>query len=162
MRRVCHDTVVGFGVRYDVGHQVLLEERHLALKALGGYGAVGHDDNHRLHLSLSQQVVKDVSGASHSRSRRVVVAATMDEVEHGQALSRLLVACRSPDVHAAHLPKRAAVVPTLRHGAVLHVLPLVVELLAAAQVADGDKGVVGCRGALPLGCAGGGHREVPG
>ncbi len=31
--------------------------------------------------------------------------------------------------------------------------------LAAAQVADGDKGVVGCRWALPLGCAGEGTEK---
>ena len=60
-------TVVSFDKWDDAGHKILLKEGNLVHEILRSDGAVRHHDNHRLHLSFSQQVVEDGTGTAHTR-----------------------------------------------------------------------------------------------
>ena len=136
------------GIGPAVRHRGL---EHVHSGARGGpvvIDAVGDDDDHRLRLSLGDEVVQDLGGAAEFQPGVLVAAGAVQEVEHGVFALAVLIACRSIDRHAARAAQRGGIVPDVGHVSVRGVMDLVIPACIALFGAEGED--VGPGGDVPV------------
>ncbi len=84
------------------------------------HAAVGHHHKHGPGLLVRQQIVHDEAGAAHGAPAGIVVAASMEQVQHRVAGIAVVIARRRIDVHAARHVQSGGLVPDDAHLAVRH------------------------------------------
>ena len=99
---------------------------------------VGHHDNHRLRLSLSDKIVDGASYASQLRPGILIATATMKQVKHRITPGILLVAGRSIDGEASVGIGGVAVIPRCGDSAMRHFMHLIVVACAPIDIKQAE------------------------